>query len=113
MPTVVATLSVTGIGAGAVIRLISGFVFVVLLSTILQPSKTTGDVLKITGEIVTLPTSMFGGHWLGSQLFQPIARDFSSAYVAALAVIFFVVTVKSTFLAVRVVNKQLTKLLVA
>lgn len=112
MPTVVGTVSVSGIGVGGVIGLISGIVFVVLVSTILQPSKTTGDVLKATGEIVALPTSMFGGHWLSSKFIAQIGPDFSSAYVAALAIVFFAVSAKSTILAVRVVNGQLRKLLV-
>jgi hypothetical protein len=76
---------------GVLIGVISGVVFTTIISAI-PGLRSIGSILKVTPQILAIPTFWFGGPWLSTKLMKDLkAEQIADAYVTCLAVTFLLV----------------------
>jgi hypothetical protein len=81
---------ITGLVLGILIGAITGTVFLLILNTAVGVSDKDGSsILKLTAELLAIPSFWFGGPWLsGILLSRTVSQDLTDPYVISLAVIF-------------------------
>jgi hypothetical protein len=89
-----------GIALGVLIGVLTGAVAIALFQAAWNESDRTG-ILKVTGEILAIPTFWFGGPWLTTTMFASVGLDeIRSPYLISLAIVFapiagFIVVMKA------------------
>src|SRR5437868_5728581 len=74
-----------GVPIGVLIGTITGLVVMLMIRTAWQRILGIGDLLKITGEFLVVPTFWFGGPWLsGKLLASSDPSGFLSEYLVTL-----------------------------
>jgi hypothetical protein len=85
---------VIGTAIGLLIGAVTGVVFLLLLKTADRASEQGASVLKVTAEILAIPTFWFGGPWLTTTLLKGVPTDqFLSPYVISLVAVFTIVAI--------------------
>jgi hypothetical protein len=84
---------ITGTAIGLLIGLVTGIVFLLLLKTADQASEQGMSVLKVTTEILAIPTFWFGGPWFTTGLLKLVEMDkFINPYLVSLVAVFSLIS---------------------
>ena len=80
---------ITGTAIGLLIGIVTGTVFLLLLQTADRASQQGTSVLKLTTQILSIPTFWFGGPWLTTNLLNLVDKSqFINPYLISLVAVF-------------------------
>jgi len=66
-------MSIIGYPLGILIGIITGYVFILFFKTVTESSKLQfSTVIKVSTQLLALPTFWFGGPWITTQFLQSI-----------------------------------------
>ena len=84
-------MSMIGYPLGVLIGVITGFVFIMLFETARADSKAKfSTVIKISTQLLAMPTFWFGGPWLTTQFLRPVnLEEVLPGYLTSLTITFF------------------------
>ena len=100
----------TGAFIGMIVGFLSGIVTSRILFTIAkEPPKGLAAVSALYAQITAVPTLMFGGNWISSDVLNDRWDILFDSYVRWLAIVFFIlVTVPTIIWIAREVRRQIT-----
>src|SRR5215472_5219231 len=84
---------IAGLTIGLLIGVVTGTVFLLLLKTANEASEKRASILKLTSEILAIPTFWFGGPWLSTKILKNLSMDtLINPYLIALAAVFSLIS---------------------
>ena len=84
---------IIGLAIGLLIGVITGTVFLLLLKTANEAAEKGVSVVKLTSQILAIPTFWFGGPWLTSRMLSQVHWDeLISPYLISLVAVFSLIS---------------------
>ena len=84
---------IAGFAIGFLIGLVTGTVFLLLLKSANEASEKGVSIVKLTSEILAIPTFWFGGPWLSTKMLKDVSMDtLINPYLISLAAVFSLIS---------------------
>ncbi len=98
-----------GIFIGILIGIVSGTVALILLKALNKASiKKVSQIVSLTAEFLAIPTFMFGGQWVSTDIIRVANFDIGS-YLISLALTFILMVIYPIFRWVAQLGEELGK----
>jgi hypothetical protein len=84
---------IAGVAIGLLIGVVTGTVFLLLLKTANEAAEKGVSIVKLTSEILAIPTFWFGGPWLTTHMLSNVNWDnLLNPYLLSLVTVFSLIS---------------------